>query len=530
MLALTSISINRPPILSSLSDRTNPPESKPKVRLMNTTIPPQPPSGKQPMEKKPSVAEIERAIGAGVFKDRDINRESEQEKTMFDQILSNSIGKTEGDVEKKLRETGEWIIDQTEGPSRSTGKNILKAVFLWILPLWILSFLVVTGVIKLPFISPFLDDLIMGNNVYLTLWNTYANQMRLYVYGHLDEPFFIVIVQFGRVKFYKGNPYVSNSFGDVVSKIFINSDIHDITEYKKRLNENPSATHRPFGLSMFISPEDDFLIYTDFCNIAEICDINKKKHVILLGTIKAICKDVGWHYMGCKKCTRKLQYTYEIRVKEDGSDMLDLRKFKIQIRVQDVTGVVSLTLFDRDASRLIEKSAADLLDIYGEDKFPEEINSLVEKRFAFKIEITEYNFKNNYQVYGVSALLDDSSVVSKLDKKFNLGQASDSDFVHMSMSDLPSFDQVAMKDTLSGMDDNLTPLSNASHSISTARLTVGKSSSMESNDSLLKHKLDDIFDVDESPMTSSSKSVAGFISEKPTGDVGVKLLNPKVEK
>ncbi|KAK9053969.1 hypothetical protein SSX86_025044 [Deinandra increscens subsp. villosa] len=105
-----------------------------------------------------------------------------------------------------------------------------------------------------------------GNNVYLTLWNTYANQMRLYVSGHLDEKFFIVIVQLGRVKFYKGNPYVSNSFGDVVSKVFINSDIDDINEYKKRLNEkNPSATHRPFGLSMFISPEDDFLIYTEFC-------------------------------------------------------------------------------------------------------------------------------------------------------------------------------------------------------------------------------------------------------------------------
>ncbi|KAK9053468.1 hypothetical protein SSX86_030102 [Deinandra increscens subsp. villosa] len=267
-----------------------------------------------------------------------------------------------------------------------------------------------------------------GNSVYLTLWNTYANQMRLYVSVHLDEKFFIVIVQLGRVKFYK------DSFGDVVSKIFINSDIDDITEYKKRLNEkaldNPSATHCPFGLSMFISPEDDFLIYTDFCNIAEICDIAKKNHVILLGTIKAICKDVGWHYMGCKKCTRKLQYTYEVRVKEDEIDGFEevkvsapnvnpnsVQKFKIQIRVQDVTGVVSLTLFDCDASRVIEKSAADLLDIYGEDKFPEEINSLVEKRFAFKIEITEYNFKNNYQVYRLSALSDDSSVVSKFDKK-----------------------------------------------------------------------------------------------------------------
>lgn len=160
MIGLSCISINRAPILSSLSDRSNP-DPKPQVRRINTVIPPQPPSGKQQKEKKPSVAEIERAIGAGIFRDRDINRESKQEKTLFDSILSNSIGRTEGDVEKKLRETGEWIIDQTEAPSRSTGKNILKVVFLWILPLWILSFLVASGAIKLPFISSFLDDLIM---------------------------------------------------------------------------------------------------------------------------------------------------------------------------------------------------------------------------------------------------------------------------------------------------------------------------------------------------------------------------------
>ncbi|KAK9049913.1 hypothetical protein SSX86_031118 [Deinandra increscens subsp. villosa] len=217
-----------------------------------------------------------------------------------------------------------------------------------------------------------------GNTVFLTLWNKYADQMKLYVSEHLDEMDFIVIIQLGRVKFYKGNPYVSNSFGDVVSRVFINSDIDAIT------------------------------------------------------------------------------------------------KFKIQIRVQDVTGVVSLTLFDRDASKLIDKSAQDLLDIYGE--------------------------------------------------------ASDSDSVNMSMSELPSLHQVANKDALSSTDDNLTLLSNVSQSINTAHLTVGKSSSITSRDSTLKRKLDDIFDVDESPMTSSSKFVAGFIPGKPNGDVDVKLLIPKVEK
>nr|XP_043627761.1 probable NAD(P)H dehydrogenase subunit CRR3, chloroplastic [Erigeron canadensis] len=156
----------RPPpppavILFSLSDKTNPDDSnaKPPQRQKKTSrIPRQP---QQVVARKPSVAEIERAIGAGIYKDRDINRESEQEKTLFDTILSNSIGRTEGDVEKKLRETGEWILNKTEGPSRSTGKNILKVVFLWILPLWILSFLVAFGVIRLPFVSPFLDEFIM---------------------------------------------------------------------------------------------------------------------------------------------------------------------------------------------------------------------------------------------------------------------------------------------------------------------------------------------------------------------------------
>ncbi|XP_071690088.1 probable NAD(P)H dehydrogenase subunit CRR3, chloroplastic [Rutidosis leptorrhynchoides] len=164
LLRLNRISIyyrNRPPIVLCLSDNNNKSNtnSSRKTRIVGNSVQPQ--SVKQLKQKTPSVAEIERAIGAGIFKDRDINRESEPEKTLFDSILSNSIGRTEGDVEKKLRETGEWILDQTEGSSRSPGKNILKVVFLWILPVWIVSFLVASGVVKLPFVSPYLDDLIM---------------------------------------------------------------------------------------------------------------------------------------------------------------------------------------------------------------------------------------------------------------------------------------------------------------------------------------------------------------------------------
>ena len=37
-------------------------------------------------------------------------------------------------------------------------------------------------------------------------------------------------------------------------------------------------------------------------------------------------------------------------------------RYKIPIRVQDDSGTITLTLFDRDAYRLVKKRARDLLD------------------------------------------------------------------------------------------------------------------------------------------------------------------------
>ncbi|PSR88142.1 NAD(P)H dehydrogenase [Actinidia chinensis var. chinensis] len=168
MHRLISFSFKNPQILASMSNNSPSPShhTNPKPPMHRIQTSPEANHSqqkrKQQKQKQPSIAEIERVIGAGAFKDRDTtNRDSEQNKSVFDAILSNSVGKTEGSVERKLRETGEWIIDRTERKSNSAGKNILVAVFQWVLPLWILSFLVASGVVKLPFSAPFLDDLIM---------------------------------------------------------------------------------------------------------------------------------------------------------------------------------------------------------------------------------------------------------------------------------------------------------------------------------------------------------------------------------
>lgn len=87
--------------------------------------------------------------------------EPKEKNSVFDAVLSNSIGKKEGKTEKALRETGEWLNGQTEKVAQSSGKKILEVMLFWIAPAWFLLLLVATGAVKLPFPSSILDDLIM---------------------------------------------------------------------------------------------------------------------------------------------------------------------------------------------------------------------------------------------------------------------------------------------------------------------------------------------------------------------------------
>lgn len=136
--------------------KVDPKASSPRIRTA-----PSPPGNEQKKTQKqqPSIIEIERVIGAGRFSDAD-PKELEQRKSVLDGLLPTDGWQVESSVERNLRETGEWIVDQTERRPASAGKSILIAVFKWVLPVWVLMFLVASGAIKLPFGIPFLDDLI----------------------------------------------------------------------------------------------------------------------------------------------------------------------------------------------------------------------------------------------------------------------------------------------------------------------------------------------------------------------------------
>ncbi|XP_010923586.1 probable NAD(P)H dehydrogenase subunit CRR3, chloroplastic [Elaeis guineensis] len=110
-----------------------------------------------PPRKQPSVAEVERAIG--VASDPFQSSTSSSSSPFLDFVSSTPIGQAEGPTERKIRETAEWVVDHTEAHARS-GQRILMMLSLKILPVWLLLLLVASGVVKLPFDLPFMDDLI----------------------------------------------------------------------------------------------------------------------------------------------------------------------------------------------------------------------------------------------------------------------------------------------------------------------------------------------------------------------------------
>ncbi|XP_050233664.1 probable NAD(P)H dehydrogenase subunit CRR3, chloroplastic [Mercurialis annua] len=152
-----------PPQQSNLSDaKPSIPVLKTNTKLKSSTPPSKKSSQQSKLQQQLNLMKMEQAIGAGSYRDSDPTG-SEQKESIFNGVVPNEYGVLEGPLERKLRETGEWLSDKTEKQFRSSSssKRILMFFLKWVLPLYILMFLVTTGTVKLPFSTPFLDDFLL---------------------------------------------------------------------------------------------------------------------------------------------------------------------------------------------------------------------------------------------------------------------------------------------------------------------------------------------------------------------------------
>ncbi|KAK9069658.1 hypothetical protein SSX86_011562 [Deinandra increscens subsp. villosa] len=269
-----------------------------------------------------------------------------------------------------------------------------------------------------------------------------------------------------------------------------------------------------------------------------------------------------------------------------------LSRFKINFKVQDSAGTVDMTMFDGEAKRILKKNATDIkvppvkkatvtdffwfvylaaamgfikteqeflyvhprkenkLDSgfvheisliwlhsvsilllrvmyngYGAEEgekingvvpqIPKELVELIDRKFAFKIQITKFNIDNRYKYYTVMKVTDDVDIIASLDKK------------HKAYEPFSIEGSSSQKFSVGNSADFVTPdsVNNGINLIKCEKDSDG-----------LKRNLEEIYDLDESPLslsvkspaTSSGKSsLSGSASDE---KLKMKLVTPKIEK
>ncbi|XP_076894770.1 uncharacterized protein LOC143547164 [Bidens hawaiensis] len=273
----------------------------------------------------------------------------------------------------------------------------------------------------------------------------------------------------------------------------------------------------------------------------------RQKNVIVVGTIKTISLDTLWYYYACEQCKFKvISKTVDAEKQETGAyfendckpeyecanpncnsdPVVVVPRFRIPIRVQDHTGIASLTLFDKDAFKLLKQTAKCLLDKKENEApfqlYPEELNDLLERKFAFKIEVSDYNLDKNKPYYTISKLTNDTTILQDLDKKANADRPLESESIQLgSMSGFHSQNSVSQKDSTSFTADNETP-------IFVTDKVKGKKICEDSVPTKRNHYT--VYDVDELEVASSNKGRPGIKITEPDENMIPKLLIPKLEK
>ncbi|XP_035843808.1 uncharacterized protein LOC118490344 [Helianthus annuus] len=197
-----------------------------------------------------------------------------------------------------------------------------------------------------------------NKQIFVTLWDGYADQIMEYESSN------------------RGHLSVSNLY--TVTRVLINSDIDEVAEFKQRFIEklSPEMSSSYSGLSSSVakSATEEFLSDLTFFS-------HWTRFVVIVGTIKSFASNNEWFYNACTNCNKKVSTVTVVKEKQDGTDgseevtvlecktdicntrtVTSIPRIRLYIRVQDCTGIVSLTLFEREVTKLLKVNANQLLD------------------------------------------------------------------------------------------------------------------------------------------------------------------------
>ncbi|CAI9296281.1 unnamed protein product [Lactuca saligna] len=348
----------------------------------------------------------------------------------------------------------------------------------------------------------------------VTIFGSQAYQISEYLKNNPTVNFVVIVMQFLKLNIWNGLGEAKSHFK--VTKLFINSDIYEINEFKNKLkcHDNFGITEKSITTlqSYSSSYTDDFKGNFPLKTICEITEPIKEMKFLLVASIVNIRQNLPWYYEACKKCGKKI-----IPVPKTNHSYTNPEGISETMVVECTNAQCKKSEF-QEARRLLNISAYELKKIHdaagdSDALFPMQLNVLKNCKFGFVVDITEYNVNNYNNIYTILRVTEDMSIVCELESKI---EPMSIQSVSLNQVALESDDvvQPVQKDVISQTDESFTP--------STVDKSTATSPCKISGD--LKRNLQEIYDVDSGYDLSSTKAKRKSTAEE------TPLLIPKIEK
>ncbi|CAI9118250.1 OLC1v1019787C1 [Oldenlandia corymbosa var. corymbosa] len=187
---------------------------------------------------------------------------------------------------------------------------------------------------------------------------------------------------------------------------------------------------------------EDFVRDAEMLTLSGISELDQACNVVVFAKISGLAKENEWSYTGCSLCNRKVFEIEDAEKNNGGNKKLSFAKsrrtdngkaiscpkkwmcsshgpvsavgpkFKLQVYVVDGSGSRIATLWDRMVYNFINKSAAELIQ-EGNLDYPEILEEIVGRKCLFRLDVSNYNIRNNTSEISVARIATDHDIIKK---------------------------------------------------------------------------------------------------------------------
>ncbi|KAF8096356.1 hypothetical protein N665_0311s0009 [Sinapis alba] len=245
---------------------------------------------------------------------------------------------------------------------------------------------------------------------------------------HRTEQVLICVLRFGKIKVWKDDHSISNAYN--VSDVSLNPSMAEVDVFLKL-----HCRSKPLSLTHGVTDKEDFFLDTPKKTITEVLETKQVENAIVLCTIAGNDSDMGWYYLSCQKCAKKL-LTVPSDAGEEGDDEDVFRynyycvkcknhnptiipRYKLHMVELDNTSNTKFMLFDNQAKQLINQPCIELTghpskDELGEkDVLPHRLSNLTGKNYLFKIAIERENFVYKHDTFKVMKIVTNEDMIEE---------------------------------------------------------------------------------------------------------------------